>query len=46
MIFTYAISPYADWHREAWAAGLVLLAVMLVLNIGARLVLSPGAPRN
>jgi phosphate transport system permease protein len=46
MIFTYAISPYADWHREAWAAGLVLLAVMLLLNVSARLVLSPGAPRN
>jgi len=46
MIFTYAISPYADWHRQAWAAGLVLLAVMLVLNIGARLVLSPGVSRN
>ena len=46
MIFTYAISPYDDWHREAWAAGLVLLAVMLLLNISARLVLSPGAPRN
>jgi len=46
MIFTYAISPYADWHRQAWAAGLVLLALMLLLNISARLVLSPGAPRN
>ncbi len=45
MIFTYAISPYADWHRQAWAAGLVLLAVMLLLNISARLVLSPGTPR-
>jgi len=43
MIFTYAISPYADWHRQAWAAGLVLLVVMLVLNIGARVVLAPGA---
>ena len=42
MIFTYAISPYADWHRQAWAAGLVLLAVMLLLNIGARVVLAPG----
>src|SRR6202035_1341762 len=25
MIFTYAIAPYEDWHRQAWAAGLVLL---------------------
>jgi phosphate transport system permease protein len=46
MIFTYAISPYADWHRQAWAAGLVLLAVMLLLNVSARMVLSPGAPRT
>jgi phosphate transport system permease protein len=42
MIFTYAISPYADWHRQAWAAGLVLLVAMLLANITARLVLSPG----
>jgi phosphate transport system permease protein len=41
MIFTYAISPYEDWHRQAWAAGLVLLALMLAANITARLVLSP-----
>jgi phosphate transport system permease protein len=46
VIFTYAISPYDDWHRQAWAAGLVLLGVMLLLNISARLVLSPGAPRS
>ncbi|HVP48486.1 MAG TPA: phosphate ABC transporter permease PstA [Bryobacteraceae bacterium] len=46
MIYKYAISPYADWHRQAWAAGLVLLVLMLLLNISARLVLSPGAPRN
>ena len=25
MIYTHAISPYDDWHRQAWAAGLVLL---------------------
>jgi phosphate transport system permease protein len=43
MIFTYAISPYADWHRQAWAAALLLLAAMLLLNIAARLVLSRGA---
>ncbi len=41
MIFTYAISPYEDWHRQAWAAGLVLLALMLAANISARLILAP-----
>ena len=29
MIFTYAIAPYDDWHRQAWAAGLVLLGLIL-----------------
>jgi phosphate transport system permease protein len=43
MIYTYAIAPYDDWHRQAWAAGLVLLALVLVANVGARLVLSRGA---
>ena len=40
MIYTYAISPYDDWHRQAWAAGLVLLALVLLANIGARLILA------
>jgi phosphate transport system permease protein len=40
MIFTYAISPYDDWHRQAWAAGLVLLGLVLFANIAARLILS------
>jgi phosphate transport system permease protein len=40
MIFTYAISPYEDWHRQAWAAGLVLLLLILATNVTARLVLS------
>jgi phosphate transport system permease protein len=40
MIYTYAISPYQDWHRQAWAAGLVLLGLVLVANIGARVILS------
>src|SRR5262249_54571390 len=30
MIYAYAISPYDDWHRQAWAAGLVLLALILI----------------
>jgi phosphate transport system permease protein len=42
MIFTYAISPYDDWHRQAWAAGLVLLGLILVVNIIARAILARG----
>lgn len=36
-IFTFAISPYEDWHRLAWAGALVLTGSMLLLNIVARL---------
>src|ERR1700683_871938 len=36
MIYTYAIAPYDDWHRQAWAAGLVLLALVLIANLGCR----------
>jgi len=43
MIYTHAISPYEDWHRQAWAAGLVLLGLVLVANIAARMVLAKGA---
>jgi phosphate transport system permease protein len=42
MIFTYAIAPYEDWHRQAWAAGLVLLGLILVINIVARAILARG----
>jgi len=35
-VFSYAISPYADWHDKAWAAALVLIALVLIINIGAR----------
>ncbi len=40
MIYTYAIAPYDDWHRQAWAAGLVLLGLVLIANLGCRLVLN------
>ena len=39
MIFTYAIAPYEDWQRQAWAAGLVLLTLVFLANLGARLLL-------
>lgn len=40
-IFTYAISPYEDWHNQAWAAALILMAFVLAVNITARLWLRP-----
>jgi len=40
MIFTYAVAPYEDWHKQAWAAGFVLLTMVLTVNIIARAVLS------
>jgi phosphate transport system permease protein len=46
MIFTYAISPYPDWRRQAWAGGLVLLALMLLSNLCIRLVLGRGVSRR
>jgi phosphate transport system permease protein len=42
MIYTYAIAPYDDWHRQAWAAGLVLLGLVLLANLGCRLALNRG----
>ncbi len=35
-IFNYAISPYEDWHRQAWAGALVLLLFVALVNIGVR----------
>jgi phosphate transport system permease protein len=35
-IFNYAISPYDDWHRQAWAGALVLLLLVLFINVGVR----------
>ena len=42
MIYYRAISPFEDWHRQAWAAGLVLITLVLVANVSARLILSRG----
>jgi phosphate transport system permease protein len=35
-IFTYAIAPYKDWHRQAWAGALVLVTVVLLCSLIAR----------
>ena len=40
-IFTYAISPYEDWHAQAWAAALILMAFVLAVNVATRLWLRP-----
>jgi phosphate transport system permease protein len=37
-IYTYAISPYDDWHRQAWAGALVLVMVVFVFSVLARVV--------
>jgi phosphate transport system permease protein len=42
MIYFRALSAYDDWHRQAWAAGLVLIGMVLTANILARLVLARG----
>jgi phosphate transport system permease protein len=42
MIYNDAIAPYDDLHRQAWAAGLVLLGLVLLANIAARMVISRG----
>jgi phosphate transport system permease protein len=42
IIYTYATGPYEDWHRQAWAAGLVLLGLVLLTNITVRAFLSRG----
>lgn len=35
-LFNYSIAPYDDWHRQAWAAALVLMTITLLLNVVAR----------
>jgi phosphate transport system permease protein len=35
-VFTYAISPYEDWHRQAWAGALVLVSMVLFCSLAAR----------
>ncbi len=37
-VYTYAISPYDDWHRQAWAGALVLVAFVFIFSVLARVV--------
>ena len=42
MIYNYAIAPEQDLHEQAWAAGFVLLTLVLVINVTARLIIARG----
>lgn len=42
MIYNYAISPEEDLHQQAWAAGFVLLALVLAVNITAKTIIMRG----
>jgi phosphate transport system permease protein len=46
VIYEYAISAYDDWHHQAWAAGLVLLALVLATNLLTRLLLQRQATQR
>ncbi len=35
-VYTYAISPYKDWHRQAWAGALVLVSMVVICSLLAR----------
>jgi phosphate transport system permease protein len=38
LIYTYATSPYDDWHNLAWGASFILLMFVLILNISTKLI--------
>ena len=42
MIYNYAIAPEEDLHQQAWAAGFVLLTLVLLINVTARLIIARG----
>jgi phosphate transport system permease protein len=41
-IFSYAISPFDEWHRQAWAGALVLIILIVVAVSAVRVVTSRG----
>jgi phosphate transport system permease protein len=44
-VFTYAISPYEDWHQQAWAGALLLILAVFILNVLARFALRSRTSR-
>jgi len=44
-IYVYAISPYDDWHRQAWAGALVLIFLVFALSAGVRLLSAERSKR-
>ena len=45
-LFAYAIAPYDDWHRQAWAGALVLVGLVLVLSATARFIGARSGPNR
>lgn len=43
-IFNYATSPYDDWHRQAWAGALVLIALIFIFNVTVRFLTRGNRP--
>jgi phosphate transport system permease protein len=41
-VFTYAISPYNDWHRQAWAGAFILTMAVFAINLFSRFILTLG----
>jgi phosphate transport system permease protein len=41
-IFTYAISPFDQWHRQAWAGALILIVLIVFAVSAVRIVASRG----
>jgi len=44
-IFNYAISPYDEWHAQAWGGALVLIALVLIISVVSRAVTRSGFAR-
>jgi len=42
-IYTYALSPYDDWHRQAWAGALILIVMIVAAVAAVRIATTRGA---